>query len=598
MNRHFVYAQGKGLEDDEGGPLYSHSVATRFLRYLSPYRRLTALTVVTMLISSGAQVATPWIVGYAIDTIITRQDLEGLTFITLLFLGTISINYVTQYAHLALMAHISQGVLYAIRTDMFDHLQRLSLTFFSRFEVGRIMSRVQNDVQQLQEFLSIMIIGFADLLSLVGIVVVLFIMNVKLAAITLTVLPVLMIVLLVWQRYARHSFDRVRRAIAVVNGALQENISGVRVVQSLTREDVNFRRFDRLNYEHLDANLQAGRLSSSLMPAAELLMAVGLGLVVVFGGAMVLEGSLAIGALVAFAIYVQRFFDPIRNLTMQYTQLQRAMVSGTRIFQLMDIQPDIVDAPDAVELPKLRGEVRFDHVNFHYSPGSPVLRDVNLHVRPGQSVALVGPTGAGKTSMTALVARFYDVIDGAVLVDGRDVRQVKRESLASQMSMVLQEPFLFSASVTENIRYNRVHATSEEIETASRAVGAHDFISELEDGYETILQERGANLSIGQRQLISFARALVADPRILFLDEATANVDSATEAQIQEALKTLLRGRTSFIIAHRLSTIRNADLVVVLDEGCIVESGSHTQLMAKGGLYAHLYEANFGVAPA
>ena len=597
MNRHFVYAQGKGLEDDEGGPLYSHSVATRFLRYLSPYRRLTALTVITMLISSGAQVATPWIVGYAIDTIITRQDLEGLTFITLLFLGTISINYVTQYAHLALMAHISQGVLYAIRTDMFDHLQRLSLTFFSRFEVGRIMSRVQNDVQQLQEFLSIMIIGFADLLSLVGIVVVLFIMNVKLAAITLTVLPVLMIVLLVWQRYARHSFDRVRRAIAVVNGALQENISGVRVVQSLTREDVNFRRFDRLNHDHLDANLQASRLSSSLMPAAELLMAVGLALVVVFGGAMVLEGSLAIGALVAFAIYVQRFFDPIRNLTMQYTQLQRAMVSGTRIFQLMDIQPDIVDARDAVELPKLRGEVRFDHVNFHYIPGSPVLRDVNLQVRPGQSVALVGPTGAGKTSMTALVARFYDVIDGAVLVDGRDVRQVKRESLASQVSMVLQEPFLFSASVTENIRYNRVHATSEEIELASRAVGAHDFISELEDGYETILQERGANLSIGQRQLISFARALVADPRILFLDEATANVDSATEAQIQEALKTLLRGRTSFIIAHRLSTIRNADLVVVLDEGCIVESGSHTQLMAKGGLYAHLYEANFGVAP-
>ncbi len=598
MNRHFVYAQGKGLEDDEGGPLYSHSVATRFLMYLSPYRRLTALTVVTMLISSGAQVATPWIVGYAIDTIITRQDLEGLTFITLLFLGTISINYVTQYAHLALMAHISQGVLYAIRTDMFDHLQRLSLTFFSRFEVGRIMSRVQNDVQQLQEFLSIMIIGFADLLSLVGIVVVLFIMNVKLAAITLTVLPVLMIVLLVWQRYARHSFDRVRRAIAVVNGALQENISGVRVVQSLTREDVNFKRFDRLNHDHLDANLQASRLSSSLMPAAELLMAVGLALVVVFGGAMVLEGSLAIGALVAFAIYVQRFFDPIRNLTMQYTQLQRAMVAGTRIFQLMDIQPDIVDARDAVELPKLRGEVRFDHVNFHYIPGSPVLRDVNLHVRPGQSVALVGPTGAGKTSMTALVARFYDVIDGAVLVDGRDVRQVKRESLASQMSMVLQEPFLFSASVTENIRYNRVHATSEEIELASRAVGAHDFISELEDGYETILQERGANLSIGQRQLISFARALVADPRILFLDEATANVDSATEAQIQEALKTLLRGRTSFIIAHRLSTIRNADLVVVLEEGCIVESGSHTQLMAKGGLYAHLYEANFGVAPA
>ncbi|MBI4339773.1 MAG: ABC transporter ATP-binding protein, partial [Chloroflexi bacterium] len=464
-------------------------------------------------------------------------------------------------------------------------------------EVGRIMSRVMSDVEQLQEFLPTVTLTLGDLLSLVGIVAVMLLMDMKLALVTFTVLPLLIIIMALWQRFARTAFVRVRRAISVVNSRLQQNISGVRVVQSFNREEVNLRNFDTVNRDHLNANLWAIRLSAILMPTVEIITALALGLVIVVGGAMVIDGELLAGTLIGFALYVQRFFDPIRNLTMQYTQFQRAMTGGQRIFELLDVKPEVVDRPDAGSLPPVRGEIIYDHVSFEYIKGHPVLQDINLHIKPGQTMALVGQTGAGKTTMVSLAARFYDVAAGRITVDGHDLREVTRESLASQMGMVLQEPFLYSVSVADNIRFNHTEAPMAKVIEAARVVGAHDFIMKLEQGYDTLLNERGGNLSVGQRQLISFARAVLADPRILILDEATANIDTFTEVLIQRALGDLLKDRTAIVIAHRLSTIQNADRIVVMEKGGIAEMGTHEELLVRSPLYARLYALNFQDAP-
>jgi ABC-type multidrug transport system fused ATPase/permease subunit len=410
--------------------------------------------------------------------------------------------------------------------------------------------------------------------------------------------PALIVGMALWQTRARLAFIRARQAIAVVNANLQENVSGVRVVQSLSREEENSRRFDEVNADNWNANVQAGRLTAAVMPGVELLVATATALVVIFGGMRVLHGSLGVGVVIAFALYVQRFFDPVRDLVLQYTQLQRAMAGGQRIFEVLDTQPEIVDALDAADVPDIRGEVTFDHVHFEYVPGVEVLCDIDLKVRSGETVAIVGPTGAGKSTLSSLVARFYDVTQGRLLIDGRDVREMKRESLARRLGIVLQDPFLFSGSVRENIRYGRLEASDEEIVQAARAVGAHAFIKHLAQGYDTLLHERGQNLSQGQRQLIAFARAVLANPRILILDEATANVDTRTEVVIQRALKRLLKGRTSFVIAHRLSTVRGADRVVVLDGGRVAESGSHRELLARNGLYARLYRMTYEQAPS
>ena len=579
----------QGLDNpDEEGQLYDHQVVTRLLGYIRPYWRRVLATIVAMLAYTGTVIALPWIIGWTVQNYVRTGDLSGLNLVVLGFVMVAFLQFVTNYIHLLLMSFVGQRVLYTLRVDLFKHLQRLSMSFFDRNETGRVMSRVQNDVQQLQEFISIMVVTLADVLSLVGIIAIMLSMNVELALITLSVVPLLFLILIVWQRFARIVFLRARQSIAGVNAGLEENISGVRVVQSLNRERVNIRRFGEANSENLNANLRASRYSAVLLPSVEVLTALGLGLVVFFGGVMVLEGTLEVGYLLAFALYIQRFFEPVRSLTMQYGSLQRAMVSGNRIFELMDTEIEVADRLEAVSLPPVRGEVRYEGVGFDYEPESPVLQDIDLDIRAGQTVALVGPTGAGKTTLVSLLLRLYDVKQGRITLDGHDIRDVSLDSLASQMGVVTQEPYLFSGTVRENIRFNRVETTDEEVVRAATAVGAHEFISNMEHGYDAPLQERGGNLSIGQRQLISFARALAADPRILILDEATANIDTHTEVLIQRALGELLRDRTALVIAHRLSTIRNADLIVVVDEGRIVERGNHSQLLAQAGLYAQL----------
>ena len=525
------------------GKVYDNRVVRRLLTYIRPYKKDALLSLIAVLVYTAAHVGLPLVIMLWINWGINSSVGWRLHVVALIFFAVTLLHFGANYLQSVAIARVGQGVLYSMRTQLFNHLQSLSPAFFHRTSVGRIMSRSQSDVLQLQETFELLVTTLADILSLAGIIVAMLMTNWQLALVSLSIIPPLFFVLAYWQRFARHSFMRIRRAIAMVNGEYNQNITGVRVVQSLNRQHENLKHFNGLNQEFLNANLEASRFSGSLQPIVECLTGIGMGLgVILVGGLLLQRGQVEWGVLVAFALWVQRFFEPIRQLTMQYSQLQRAMAAGVRIFELLDVKPEVQDAPGAPEMPPVQGEITFDHVSFHYVPGVEVLQDINLHIRPGETVALVGATGAGKSTLATLLHRFADVTQGRIMIDGFDIRDVRRQSLVRQMSMVLQEPYLFSGTVKENIRYACTTASDADVVAAAQAVGAHDFIMALAQGYDTPLAERGVNLSVGQRQLLSFARAIVGNPRILVLDEATANIDTHTEMLIQQALQRILQG--------------------------------------------------------
>jgi len=587
------------LGEEDFGKAFDPRLYRRMWKYIAPFKVRLGVSIALMLVYTGANIVQPLIIRSAVDRAILPRDTAVLTELALIYVGVSAAAWLAQYQQVYLMTYVGQYALYDLASDLFRHIQTLSLSFFDRNETGRIMARVQNDVSVLQQLLQSGIISvFSNALLLVGILVTLFTLNWRLALVTCAVLPIMLAITTVWRGFARQNFRKARAAISAVNASLQENVSGVRVIQSLSREGHNARQFDRVNRHNLDVNLDAMRISAALLPMVEIVAALATAAVVVVGGSMVLDQALALGTVVAFTVYINNFFDPIRDLVQLYSNLQRATVAGERIFEILDTASEVKDKAGAIALPPVQGEVRFDHVDFGYLPDVPVLRDLNLVARPGETVALVGHTGAGKSTIISLLTRFYDVTGGRITIDGHDIRDVTMHSLRRQMAVVLQDPVLFSGTVKDNIRFARPEATPAEVEAVARLVGLHDLVMRLENGYDTEIRERGVNLSMGQRQLISFARAVLASPRILLLDEATANIDTATEQVIQRGLRGLLRGRTSFVIAHRLATVRDADRIVVLDAGRVVEEGTHDELMARRGQYYALYTMGFETATA
>lgn len=584
------------IEEEIFGRAFDGRVVRRIWEFVRPYRQQVAVSIAAVIVFTLSQLSIPLLIRYAIDHGMAPDGLDNgvLIGVVAIFGLVIVINYVASRLQEGVTGRMAENVLFDIRRRMFGHLQRVSLSFMDKTEVGRLMSRLQGDVNSMQEFLETSIVSVGDILLLVGIVVVMLWLDWQLAAMVLLVLPVLLGVRVLWLTRARAAFMAAHEANSITNGALAEAIHGVRAVQAMDRTALNAELYAELVDNNYQAHLRASRLAQIMVPIVDTLTGAAMAIVVIAGGLLVSSGETELGVMIAFLFYIQRFFDPIRSLTMQYSVMQRAMASGHRLTEVLDVEIGVEDKPDATPLGTGDdGSVEFRNVTFGYDPKHPVLKDVSFRVASGETVALVGPTGSGKSSCTSLIHRFYDVQQGAVLVGGRDVRDVTQDSLGRHIAMVLQEPYLFTGTVLENIRYASHWASEEAVIEAATAVGAHEFISDLPNGYDTVLEERGGNLSLGQRQLLSFARALVADAKILVLDEATANIDSYTEMQIQKALRRLLEGRTGLVIAHRLATIRNADRIVVLRQGRRIEEGSHDQLVAQKGLYSKLYDLNY-----
>lgn len=578
------------LDEDQEEKPFNGKYMRRMLRYLIPYRKLMTWVVIVVLLNMLLSLSEPIILAYIIDKGIVEKDFTVIHVLGAVLLGIKLLSWLFSWMHTKWINFTGQRILFDLRQQLFNHLQTLSFRFFDGRPAGKIMSRITNDTNAIGELINGGLITMVmEVTHLLGIVIILVWMDWQLALLSFIMMPLLYLIVSKLRPKIEGSWSRSRSTMSAINGNLNETIQGIRVIQAFSRRRTNNEKFNGINLRNKQAFMRAITLESTVYPLVEMIGMLGTCIVVWYGAVRVMEGAITLGFIMAFINYLWRFWGPLSALSKVYSQLLSAMASAERIFEVLDTDPEVKNSSRARELPQVRGEVSFENVSFRYEENKPdVLKKVSFHVKPGQRVALVGPTGAGKSTIVNLLMRFYDASEGTVRIDGMDVKQATLESLRKQMGIVLQDSFIFAGTVEENMRYGNEAASEEELRKAGESVRLDRVVSKLADGYQTELEERGSKLSVGQRQLLAFGRVLLSDPRILILDEATSSVDTETEQHIQEALQTLLAGRTAFIIAHRLSTIKDADLILVIEKGTIAEQGSHSELMKKGGIYANL----------
>jgi ATP-binding cassette subfamily B protein len=578
----------------------SRILISRLLRYFLPHKKYLSIALISVITTAITGVISPYLLGSEIiSKYILRANYQGLEIMIFAYIILVIVNWLSNSIRMFSIGKIGESMLFKMRLNLFNHLQELSFSFFDKGDSGDIISRITNDTDSIGEaFTSGIVSIISDVLSLALIVIVMMIINWQLALVSMIVIPVTILVALLFNSRFRSAYRATRSKISGITSKLEESLSGIREIKSFSRERDTIREFKKINEEDFQANIQATKVWGSFFPTIQIIQAIGSSIVMIYGGMLAFSGGLgsiedAIGILITFLMYVTRFFGPIFDMTNFYNTVQSALAAAERIFELMDDKPEIRDNKDAIEISVVKGEIVFDDVTFGYIPKHPVIHNISFHIKPNETIALVGPTGAGKSTIIKLLSRFYEPQSGSIKVDGNNIKNITQKSLRKQMGIVLQETFLFKGTIKENIRYGKLDATDEEIMNAAKIVGAHEFITKLPEQYETEIGERGTGLSVGQKQLISFARALLRNPTLLILDEATSSIDPYTDLIIRQAMTILLKNRTSIIIAHRLSTVRNADRILVLDNGKIVEEGDHRQLMKQNGLYHHLYEMQF-----